>query len=128
MRSNVHHRLKVGRVRTGKYTSDDSFGLCGMFHIRSSKTGRLLKVIASTALGGPGDWEHVSVSVDGQTGRFSKCPIWEEMCEVKSLFWEDEETVIQFHPKASESVNIGEVLHLWKLCGHEHILPPKFYV
>ena len=128
MRSDVPYRLKAGRVRSGPMKSDDDFGLCGKFLVKSLATGRMLRIIAAPALGGPGDWEHVSVSVVGQTGRFSKCPIWEEMSEIKRLFWADDETVIQFHPKASDYVNIGEVLHLWKLCGHDHILPPKIYV
>ena len=55
-------------------------------------------------------WEHVSVSPYG-----GKTPTWDDMCEVKDMFWSDEEAVIQIHPKKSEYVNIKEnCLHLWR--------------
>ena len=52
--------------------------------------------------------EHVSVQL------FGKLPTWSEMCEVKDIFWSDEEMVVQIHPKKSEYVNITEALHLWR--------------
>lgn len=53
--------------------------------------------------------EHVSVS------KKKKIPTWEEMCFVKDLCFEDEEIVIQIHPKKSEYVNLHEnCLHLWR--------------
>lgn len=52
--------------------------------------------------------EHVSVQLQ------RKLPTWEEMCEIKDIFWEDEEEVVQIHPKKSEYVNITEALHLWR--------------
>ena len=52
--------------------------------------------------------EHVSVQL------FKRIPTWEEMCEIKDIFWEDEEMVVQIHPKKSEYVNITEALHLWR--------------
>lgn len=55
-------------------------------------------------------WEHVSVSPYG-----GKMPTWDDMCEIKDIFWDDEEEVIQIHPKKSEYVNIMEnCLHLWR--------------
>jgi len=69
------------------------------------------------------DWEHVSVSLKNRT------PNWSEMCKVKSLFWGDDETVIQFHPKESHYVNVHpHCLHLWKHRKKEHELPPLIYV
>lgn len=65
-------------------------------------------------------WEHVSVSCA------NRCPTWDEMEEVKQLFWGDQETVIQFHPKKSEYVNIHpHCLHLWKMKGADYDLPPS---
>lgn len=53
-------------------------------------------------------WEHVSVSS-------KRTPTWDEMCYVKRLFWDDEETVIQYHPPKSEYVNMAKTcLHLWR--------------
>jgi len=68
-------------------------------------------------------WEHVSVSTAG------RCPTWEEMAMIKDLFWNDDETVIQFHPKKSEYVNNHHFcLHLWKNTKEETKLPPSIMV
>lgn len=70
-----------------------------------------------------GGWEHVSVSLRKRT------PTWEEMCKVKEMFWNDDETVIQYHPKKSEYVNKCETcLHLWRKCGQDFETPPKIFV
>lgn len=44
-----------------------------------------------------GGWEHVSVSYRRRT------PTWNEMCKVKEMFWNDEETVVQYHPKRAST-------------------------
>lgn len=55
-------------------------------------------------------WEHVSVSPYS-----GKTPSWDDMCTIKDMFWNDEEAVIQIHPKKSEYVNIQDnCLHLWR--------------
>lgn len=64
-----------------------------------------LRVIASDGLG----WDHVSVSLA------TRCPTWDEMCAVKSLFFDDEEVVMQLHPAKSQYVNLHPFcLHLWR--------------
>jgi len=64
-------------------------------------------------------WEHVSVSLP------KRCPTWDEMCFVKSLFWDDTETVIQFHPHKSVYVNTSETcLHLWRWAAGVQPMPP----
>jgi len=69
------------------------------------------------------DWEHVSVSME------KRCPNWTEMCIIKDLFWDEEETVVQFHPKKSEYVNNHpHCLHLWKKVKHDYDLPPTIFV
>ena len=74
-------------------------------------------------------WEHVSVSISHRTFEKSRCPTWEEMCHIKSLFWEDEETIVQFHPKKSEYKNAHPYcLHMWRDTTKEHELPPSIYV
>ena len=68
-------------------------------------------------------WEHVSVSTD------SRCPTWEEMCHIKNKFWEETETVVQFHPKKSDYKNVHPFcLHLWKKKGEDMELPPEILV
>ena len=65
-----------------------------------------LYVIASFGDG----WDHVSVSVN-----MPRCPRWHEMCEVKDMFFEPEEAVMQLHPPKSQYVNNHPLcLHLWK--------------
>lgn len=79
--------------------------------------GRKLYAIASSALG----WEHVSISLPGKT----LTPSWDEMCFIKSQFWEEEDAVIQFHPPKSQYVNNHKYcLHLWRPVGKELPLPP----
>ena len=64
-------------------------------------------------------WEHVSVS------HANRCPTWDEMCQVKSLFWDDDECVQQFHPPGDRYVNAHPYcLHLWKQVGVEVPMPP----
>lgn len=63
------------------------------------------------------EWEHASVSVRNADGleQVERCPKWDEMKMVKEMFWNDEELVVQVHPKKSEYVNVHEhVLHLWR--------------
>lgn len=67
-----------------------------------------------------GGWEHVSVSCA------DRCPTWEEMDRVKKLFWRDDETVVQFHPREDVKINTHRFcLHLWKLATTEFVLPPR---
>lgn len=64
-------------------------------------------------------WEHVSVSHP------KRCPTWNEMQQIKELFWTDHETVVQFHPKKSAYINRMEFcLHMWRPLGKEVVLPP----
>lgn len=82
--------------------------------------GRTMKVIVAPE---GGDWEHVSVSLE------NRCPNWKEMCFLKSLFWEEEDTVVQFHPPKSDYVNNHNYcLHLWKYCKGEMPRPPSILV
>ncbi|HRZ15320.1 MAG TPA: hypothetical protein P5110_07425 [Candidatus Omnitrophota bacterium] len=91
----------------------------GAFLITIPSTGAIVMVVSSDG----GGWDHVSVSCR------NRCPRWEEMCYIKDLFFEPEETVIQFHPKKSAYVNNHPYcLHLWKKQGAEIELPPTEFV
>lgn len=58
-----------------------------------------------------GGWEHVSVSPYNH----GITPSWDDMCRLKDIFFEDEEVVLQFHPRKSQYVNImNNCLHLWR--------------
>lgn len=79
-----------GMVRSGIYTL---------------KSGVRCSIVA----GFEGKWEHVSVELCAR-----RLPTWGEMCEVKDLFFDPEEEVVQIHPKKSEYVDMVEALHLWR--------------
>ena len=53
--------------------------------------------------------QHVSIELYAR-----RLPTWEEMCFVKDIFWDEEEEVVQIHPKKSHYVNLTEALHLWR--------------
>lgn len=85
--------------------------------------GKMFNVVASNG----GGWEHVSVSPANRKRK--RAPTWEEMCEIKRMFFEDEEAVIQYHPPRSEYVNIHPYcLHLWRPTFQEMPRPPKIFV
>lgn len=87
----------------------------GIFEVRVA--GKWYRCHASDG----GGWEHVSVVPLSGKG----IPTWEVMCAIKEMFFEDEEAVIQIHPKKSEYVNVhGKCLHLWRPTQHKLILPP----
>lgn len=65
--------------------------------------------LLSIRISNGGGWDHVSVSL------IHRCPTWSEMCFVKSLFFKDDEWVMQLHPPKSENVNYYKFcLHLWR--------------
>ncbi len=91
----------------------------GAFVIKSAALKNPLRVVASDGEG----WEHVSVSLP------HRCPSWQEMCFIKDMFWDDEDTVIQFHPPKSEYVNCHPYcLHLWRQIYADQPLPPSILV
>lgn len=91
--------------------SENIFG--GTLLIRGAK--RALNFMCSID---NGQWEHVSISIPGE--RY-KVPTWDEMCQVKDLFWETEEEVHQIHPKKSQYFHgfsgHKNILHLWRPVG-----------
>lgn len=101
------------RVADGFMASSSADGNNGMFKWRG------FTIIASDGLG----WEHVSVSLP------TRCPTWEEMCRIKSLFWDDEDCVVQYHPKRSSYVNNHPYcLHMWRPTFVEMPMPDPILV
>ena len=114
-----------------RVAGNSSMGNNGIFMYKHHKiVGYLYNCQVSDGLG----WEHVSVTLQDHRNRrhpkaVKRCPTWEEMCFIKDMFWNKDETVIQFHPKESAYVNVHDyVLHLWKKVGKEHELPSKTMV
>ena len=103
--------------------SDDSVGNAGLFMIpHQIINDYVYRVFASDG----GGWEHASIQVAEKGIQAHRCPTWEEMCYIKEMFWEDEDCVVQYHPKKSEYVNVHPfVLHLWRPTNQEVPQPPK---
>ena len=121
MKSTVPPNIESGRITSGIMKSDSSYGMNGGFFIQSWVKGkpRVLKLVVSNQEG----WDHVSVSLPNRT------PTWEEMCFIKELFFEPEETVIQYHPPESKYINDSQyVLHLWRSQKDPLKLPPIWMV
>lgn len=98
-------------------------GMCGAFRFNLPGEVRPICCIASDGEG----WQHVSVSF-GQGS--TRAPSWDIMCQVKELFWEPEDAVIQFHPAKSHYVNFHDgCLHLWRCTdGRAQPTPPTHFV
>lgn len=114
--------INLSRIRTGPYASDDSYGFNGAFRIWIDRHPFI--VIISDGMG----WEHVSVSDDINPKR---CPKWETMCMIKQMFWGDDVTVVQFHPKKAQYVNFHPgCLHMWRPTdpAKQIELPPSIMV
>jgi hypothetical protein len=106
------------RIRKGPMASDESIGNNGMFFVMLHHE-QTFSVIASEGRG----WEHVSVS------RKDRCPTWTEMCQIKDLFSDDTDCVVQYHPPKSDWVsNHPYCLHLWKPIGIELPRPDSILV
>lgn len=111
MRHVITERLERARRKHPVLGLSPAGTLYGYFEIE--RPSGLLRIISSGEAhafnDGMGEWEHVSVSLA------TRVPTWQEMCLVKDLFWDEGETVIQFHPPKSEYVNFHKfTLHLWK--------------
>ncbi len=119
----VPERFRVTReMRYRKWwthATDATDGNNGLFFVCLHKGGPIFKVIASDGDG----WEHVSISLP------DRCPLWKEMCELKALFWDVEDAVMQLHPPQSQWVNVAPCcLHLWRPTEAAVPLPPQFMV
>lgn len=128
-----HERLTVKRIVPDiveKARFDNGMGIYrGEFYGAFMFQCKGVPMLVVAAKGEPGiwpfpgePWDHVSVSV--QNGE--RCPTWEEMCWVKSLFFDDDECVVQYHPPKSDYVNVHPfVLHLWRPTESVIPMPPK---
>ncbi len=104
--------FKDNRILTFKESElmDGTKAYNGILQLHTGKRNNFTWIMSTD-----GGWEHISVSIAGSN---TKMPSWEEMCEVKSIFWDSEEEVHQIHPKESEYVHSvrtkKNVMHLWR--------------
>ena len=70
-----------------------------------------------------GGWDHVSVSYK------NRAPSWDEMSEIKRLFFHPDEVCVQIHPLESEYVNMHpHCLHIWRAQNEAMPTPPSWMV
>jgi hypothetical protein len=136
MRSSLH--INKYRIHHGQLASADQDGMNGAFQI-PTPVGKMTLAMCLVCDGvGPGlaaeglDWEHVSIHMRDMSRPIKdqqRTPTWVEMCWLKELFWNQDEEVIQVHPKKSDYVNIHlHVLHLWRPVDGKLRLPSKTMV
>jgi hypothetical protein len=114
MRQEIISRLRLAGGRVMQLGMDDQEGAFVL-----PFRGRSLRIIASHGM----DWDHVSVSLE------NRCPNWEEMCFIKSVFFDDEETVMELHVPRSKWINNHPYcLHLWRPQREAIPLPPDIMV
>lgn len=109
------------RIKVGLFQTTAEAGHNGNFMIpHRFEKNWMYQVMVSDGMG----WEHVSVSIYNQRKEcgMAVTPTWDDMCYVKDIFFDPEETVIQYHPPRSMYVNNHRhCLHLWRCT-----LPPPY--
>lgn len=119
----------------GPYTTRPFEGQYGAFLVDSPEPGWKLLILATDGLAGDeidfdgldARWEHVSISA--RNGSKVRTPNWKEMCHIKDLFWDEEDVVMQLHPRKSEYVNMHpHTLHLWRPLDQIIPEPPSHLV
>jgi hypothetical protein len=107
------------RISSGILQTTAADGNNGAFVVRLNEESPFFSVIASDGKG----WDHVSVSLP------HRCPTWDEMCQIKDMFWDPEDCVVQYHPPKSEYVNNHPYcLHLWRNQTAEMVRPPMIMI
>jgi len=104
-------------------TGEKGDEFCGWFKIklRSSKHEPLMAFVCYAA--GMG-WEHASITLNRK-----RTPTWEEMCQIKNMFWTKDKAVFQLHPPEKDYVNNHPYcLHLWRPVDCPVPMPPKIMV
>jgi hypothetical protein len=92
---------------------------CGVFQVPSPIDQAALMILASSG----GGWDHVSVS------HTNRCPNWPEMSHIRTLFFRNEECVMQLHVPKSEHINAHPFcLHLWRPQAQEIPRPPAWMI
>lgn len=107
--------LKDTRFQEIKPEPYEDFLLKGYLNLRCGKQRTFSVVMSVDFVNRIGVVEHVGVKLDNDA---EKTPTWEEICEVKDIFWEPEEEVHQIYsPEYRFGYSVGGVdnaLHLWR--------------
>jgi hypothetical protein len=113
------------RIKDGPFATDTYDGNNGLFLIPYSSGSWFFQCIVSDGMG----WEHVSVTLRYKNSHKYEMPDWNQMCYIKDIFWDETDTVIQYHPAKSEYINNHPyVLHLWRPTDKELPIPDSIMV
>jgi len=136
MKDHVPKLLKEARILEGPLKSTREYGLTGafIFSLGSTKSVNIPKswdraqVISDNGRGEKDqvktNWEHVSVTIINTRDK-TTTPNWFVMSKIKSLFWKESETVLQYHPAEEDYVDMhSDVLHLWRPIKEDIPKPP----
>lgn len=99
-----------------KHAAED--GGCGWASLSTGTSGT---VVWSWGAG----WDHVSFAPFNR----KRIPTWEEMCELKRMFFGEDVWVVEFHPPEAEYVNnMPNCLHLWRPITEKMPIPQSWMV
>lgn len=94
-------------------------GFRAMVQLLSTGKNRMAKVVGSWGCW----WDHISVSFTNRT------PTWDEMAEVKKMFFRPDEVCFQIHPAEDDYVNYHPYcLHIWRPQVEALPTPPYWMV
>lgn len=106
------HLFDRNRVDMSYYYGSIGDGKNGVFEFNIN--GKQYFAVASVG----GGWDHVSISTSNEV------PSVDMMETFKQMFFKENETVVEYHPKKSEYVNnFDYCLHLWRPNKEEMKLP-----
>jgi hypothetical protein len=107
-------------IKKDRYITEINIGTNGGYcALKLFPKSKLVAVVFSWGDG----WDHVSASYA------NRCLTWEEMCLIKSTFFNEDETVIQYHPAKDDYIdNHHYTLHLWRPQKEKIPIPPKYMV
>lgn len=121
-RYRVRYKDELGDLRNGKLQDVPL------------QSGALVTIVFSDGC----KWDHVSVSISSYITapvrnkdifREYRCPTWDEMCEVKEMFFHPAECAIQYHPPLLQYRNAHPYcLHLWRPQKKNIPMPPPDFV
>ena len=132
MRTEVPKELELARIRKGPLASDESYGLQGYFTLYVGQHPAGFDTIYCIQSSNRHGWDHVScyaIYFDYENNKRARIMGWMEMEYIRSLFFEDDEWVIQYSPPREKRVNVHPyVLHMWRPHDGELATPPQWMV
>lgn len=100
-------------------TAERPDGFAANVQLLSSTKSRPARVIGSWGCW----WDHISVSFT------NRMPTWDEMAEIKRMFFKPDEACFELHPPEEEYVNLHKYcLNIWRPQREHMPLPPSWMV